>query len=148
MVASDLQDTLRSLEPTLDELEYVFVSTPERSGIETLSAFARGFFVEEEGVTFIIRSVADSRGRVPNASKRSQTLHDVADLVRAVIETIRYEPGGRMMATETQKAAFRGSRRENQTSLAVGLCFGVAGQLRRHRSNQADLRPRCNYTAA
>src|SRR5262249_22956295 len=45
---------LRGLAPMLDETVYVFASSPERSRLEMLSALARGVFVEEEGITFIL----------------------------------------------------------------------------------------------
>ena len=54
MPVSDLDEMLGGLAPTLDETVYVFASSPERSRLETLSALARGFFVEEEGMTFIL----------------------------------------------------------------------------------------------
>jgi hypothetical protein len=89
MVASDLQDTLRSLEPTLDEMEYVFVSTPQRSGIETLSAFARGFFVEEEGVTFIIRSEVARAHGLPDEPRQRRIILNVHSSLEGVGLTAR-----------------------------------------------------------
>ena len=63
MPVSDLEEMLRGLAPTLDETVYVFASSPERSRFETLSAVARGVFVEEEGTTFILPSeVARAHG--------------------------------------------------------------------------------------
>jgi hypothetical protein len=54
MALSDLQGMLRGLTPTPDETAYVFASVPNGSQMEQLSAVARGLFVEEEGVTFIV----------------------------------------------------------------------------------------------
>src|SRR5262245_34750168 len=75
MVVSDLQGMLRGLEPTLDATEYVFTSVPYRSRLEALAAFARGFFDEEEGVTFII----------PSAVARAHGLPDEPRLRRIVL---------------------------------------------------------------
>jgi hypothetical protein len=50
------------MEPTLSDVEYVFVSV-EESLFEDLKADSLLMFREEEGVTFILeRSVADARG--------------------------------------------------------------------------------------
>ncbi|MFW9889259.1 MAG: ACT domain-containing protein [Candidatus Thorarchaeota archaeon] len=58
----DLGTLLRSMEPTLSDVEYVFVSM-EESLDEDLRADSLLMFREEEGVTFILeRNIADSRG--------------------------------------------------------------------------------------
>ncbi|MFW9913026.1 MAG: ACT domain-containing protein [Candidatus Thorarchaeota archaeon] len=58
----DLGTLLRSIEPTLSDVEYVFVSV-EESLIEDLKDEALLMFREDEGVTFILeRSIADSSG--------------------------------------------------------------------------------------
>jgi uncharacterized protein len=63
MVLADLQGMLRGLEPTLDETPYVFASTPDRSGLETLSGFARGLFRRRRRPAFILPSeVARAHG--------------------------------------------------------------------------------------
>ncbi|MFW9802964.1 MAG: ACT domain-containing protein [Candidatus Thorarchaeota archaeon] len=57
----DLGTLLRSMEPTLSDVEYVFVSV-EESLIEDLKDDALLMFREDEGVTFIVeRGIADSR---------------------------------------------------------------------------------------
>jgi hypothetical protein len=54
---------LSQLEPTLDETADAFASTADRSGLAGLAACARGFFVEEQGMTFIIPSeIARAQG--------------------------------------------------------------------------------------
>ena len=75
MVVSDLQGMLRALEPTLDATEYAFTPIPHRIRLEALSAFARGFFDEEEGLTFII----------PSAVARAHGLPDEPRLRRIVL---------------------------------------------------------------
>jgi hypothetical protein len=58
----DLGTLLRSMEPTLSDEEYVFVSM-EESLSEDLRADSLLMFREEEGVTFILeRNMADSLG--------------------------------------------------------------------------------------
>ena len=58
----DLGTLLRSMEPTLSELEYVFVSV-EESLVEDLKADLLLMFREEEGVTLILeKNKANSRG--------------------------------------------------------------------------------------
>ncbi|MFX0053458.1 MAG: ACT domain-containing protein [Promethearchaeota archaeon] len=58
----DLGTLLRSMEPTLSDVEYVFVSV-EESLIEDLKDDALLMFREDEGVSFILeRGIADSRG--------------------------------------------------------------------------------------
>ena len=76
MVVSDLQGMLRALEPTLDATEYAFTPIPHRIRLEALSAFARGFFdEEEEALTFII----------PSAVARAHGLPDEPRLRRIVL---------------------------------------------------------------
>ena len=88
-VVSELQAMLRTLSPTLDETEYVFVSAPDRSGLERLSAFMRGFFVEEEGVTFIIPSEVARAHGLPDEPSLRRIVLNVHSSLEAVGLTAR-----------------------------------------------------------
>jgi hypothetical protein len=89
MTVSDLREMLRGLTPTLDETEYVFASTPDRSRLATLAPFARGFFVEEEGATFILPGdVAHAHG-LPDEPRLRRIVLNVLSSLEGVGLTAR-----------------------------------------------------------